>query len=257
LAEDSTLVRITGENPCPTEGCEGVGVTYTLAGRTVEGFCPACVEAAEAADKKREHDEQVARYIDRAGITPRLTEFSMGSYPDDEAGRAAKLAALRWHDAIIAWRENRETAPAPGNLLMYGPVGSGKTGLLAPVVVMLCESLVPVRFMDFPTLLEQMKDAYSKRVPFAEFTNLTDVPVLVLDDLGAEKPTEWACGQLLRLVNTRYEKLLPTAYLSNYTPGDLSKRLGHEDPVVGERIVSRMVEGSIQHRMKAPDRRTP
>jgi DNA replication protein DnaC len=120
----------------------------------------------------------------------------------------------------------------------------------------LCEQMIGCRFVDFPTLLEEIKDAYAKKVPLERMSDLVRVPVLVLDDLGGERPTEWAVSQLLRLVNTRYERKLPTCFLSNFTPGELAKRLGHEDPVAGERIVSRMVEGAIQHRMRARDRRT-
>lgn len=258
---DSPL-QILGENPCPTDGCDGVGVKSSLFGETILGFCPKCVEQSEAEREKRDHDEKAAWFMQRAGITPRLMEFSLDSYPDDAAGRAAKADAVRWHDAILEGTTldedgNRHGPYRAPNLLMYGPVGTGKTGLLAPIAVSLCEHLVPVRIVDYPTLLEQMKDAYARRVPFEQLTDLVTVPVLVLDDLGAEKPTAWACSQLLRLVNTRYERLLPTAYLSNYTPDELAKRLGHEDPVTGERIVSRMVEGAIQHRMEASDRRKP
>jgi hypothetical protein len=55
----------------------------------------------------------------------------------------------------------------------------------------------------------------------------------------------------------RYERCLPTCYISNYDPDDLADRLGRDDTVIADRIVSRMIDGSIQHRVCADNRRRP
>lgn len=248
---DGPLVEMLGEIPCPTEGCEGKGQRVRFAGKlTVENVCEDCASEYERKREAEEHAEHAARLRTHAGETPRLARLTLDSYPTDEAGRAALAAAVRWRDGVLSGEPD-----APRNLFLFGPAGSGKTGLLWPITASLCEGLVESRLVDFPTLLEQMKDAYAKRVPFDRFTDLGRVPVLLLDDIGAERPTEWARAQLLHLVNQRYERLKFTAFASNYTPGDLAARLGQDDPIVGDRILSRITESCVQHRMRASDRR--
>lgn len=249
MQADGNFLENMGECPCPTEGCEGTGYKQRIGDRVFTMACEKC----EAESAKRWEEEERARKAEvllaRAGGTPRLMQFTLDSYPKDKKHAEAKRVVLQWFsDVLDAPRE------AP-NLLLYGPVGGGKTGLMWPVVVKFCESLVPARMVDFPGLLDQMREAYAKKVPFDRFTDLGKVPVLVLDDIGAEKPTEWARSQLLALVNIRYERLLPTAYISNYDPDELAERLGHDDPIIGERIVSRMMEGATQKRVDSPDLR--
>jgi DNA replication protein DnaC len=76
------------------------------------------------------------------------------------------------------------------------------------------------------------------------------IPVLCLDDLGAgrERPTPFAIELLEVLVDRRYQGELPTIITSNFDTQEMADRLGHSDPVLGERIVTRLVEGSAGHR---------
>lgn len=250
-AQGLTLVETLGPTPCPTPDCDGTGQKVRVLRLVIDNPCPRCEAAFEAAREDEERQEKVERLLARSGRTPRLEALSLDTYPDDEPGRATRAVIEKWVAAIL---QASRTFPAP-NLVMYGEVGGGKTGAVWGAVRLLCENLVEARFVDFPDLLEQIKASYSKRVSFDDYSDLMRVPVLVIDDVGAERPTEWACGQLLQIVNKRYERRLPTAYVSNYKPGDLITRLGKEDRIIGERIVSRMIEGAIQHRNKAPDRR--
>lgn len=246
---DGHILETLGEVPCSTPGCEGTGYQQRIIDRVLTMPCPSCAAAAEQQQAEEERAHQASLLLDRAGGTPRLLEFSLDSYPDDPRHAEVKKVVLGWRDVVL---ESPRRAP---NLLLYGPVGGGKTGLMWPVVVSFCEHLVSARLVDFPALLDQMREAYAKKVPFDKFSDLGKVPVLVLDDIGAEKPTEWARAQLLSLVNTRYERLLPTAYISNYKPNKLVERLGQDDLVIGERIVSRMMENATQKHVDSPDLR--
>ena len=61
------------------------------------------------------------------------------------------------------------------------------------------------------------------------------VELLVLDDLGAEKPSEWVVEKLFQVVNYRYNEMLPTIFTSNLSPEELENR-------IGERTVARIIE---------------
>lgn len=72
--------------------------------------------------------------------------------------------------------------------------------------------------------------------------------ILFLDDLGAERITDWVQEKLYMIINKRYEQMLPTIYTSNCTLEELAER-------VGDRIVSRIVESTNVFEMKGQDRR--
>ena len=81
-----------------------------------------------------------------------------------------------------------------------------------------------------------------------EFRKIADCPLLVLDDLGAAKDSEWTEEQNYRLINHRYENVMPTLITSNLAPKDLAAGLG-------DRVASRLRE--MAHRVVVPggDRR--
>lgn len=245
-----TPLEHLGEAPCPTPRCKGVGQRVRVFDAILTLGCDPCQVRGEAAAVERERREAADALTARAGGTDRMRPFTFKSYPDDAAGKAAKAVAIRWRNMIV--RDGVKGAP---NLYLHGPIGTGKTGLVWPVVKSLCDDLVQAKFVDFPSLLQEMKNAYSHRIPFDEFSDYHRVAVLVLDDLGAEKPTEWTLSQLLNLVNARYERRLPTAFVSNYSPSALAGRLTVDDKIVADRIVSRMTENVIRHEIKAKDRR--
>jgi DNA replication protein DnaC len=250
----SEYLKERGEVDCPGCGKPNGGLAVVMFGREVTIKCDECTKQDSDEQEAAEQVERVQDMLSRAGATPRLEQFTLDTYPSDPPHAEAKRIVLEWRDRILEAEVGKPGAP---NLVLYGNVGGGKSGLMWPIVKSFCQQERRARYVDFPSLLEQMKAAYQHKVPFDAYSTLGRVPVLVLDDVGAERPTEWARSELLHLVNLRYERLLPTAYVSNYEPDELVERLGHDDPMIGERIVSRMNEGAIQHRLRARDLRVP
>lgn len=84
--------------------------------------------------------------------------------------------------------------------------------------------------------------------------------VLVLDDLGAERPSAWTAEHLYVLLNERYERMRPTLVTSNYDLGQLVGRLtptDDEGSTRGEQLVSRLAGMTLQVPFTGPDRRVP
>ena len=81
-----------------------------------------------------------------------------------------------------------------------------------------------------------------------EFRAAADAGLLVLDDLGVSKNSEWVEEVNYRLVNHRYENTLPTLFTSNVRPRDLAEALG-------ERVASRLTEMTGRVILKGADRR--
>jgi DNA replication protein DnaC len=122
-------------------------------------------------------------------------------------------------------------------LLFIGPCGVGKTHLATAIIksLMLGKG-VNCLFYDFRDLLKEIQDSYNPVSQSSELKVLEPVyeaEVLVLDELGASKPTDWVRDTMTQIINTRYNDRKVTIFTSNYldeitTPGEetLTDRVG-------------------------------
>lgn len=140
-------------------------------------------------------------------------------------------------------RPDGETFPAWW-LFLYGPVGSGKTGLAVPIANWKAQQGEAVLVIEVSEMLRHFRAAFhpENAVPFdTQFEAVRDVGFLVLDDLGAENATDWAREQLYLILNYRLQCNLPTVITANYTLDELAVKLsGHGDLTAGERIADRI-----------------
>ncbi len=103
-------------------------------------------------------------------------------------------------------------------LFLHGPNGCGKTHLAAAVAHQVQEQGMPVLLLPVPDLLDHLRAAFAPNSPveYDELFHLVrDVPVLVLDDLGAEKSTEFARDKMFQLLNHRLLARKSTVITSN------------------------------------------
>jgi DNA replication protein DnaC len=105
-------------------------------------------------------------------------------------------------------------------LLFVGPPGSGKTHLAAAALAEVIRRYrVRGRFVDFTTLIYQIQSTFDAASPETKQSVLEPVvgaEVLVLDELGAQKPSPWVSEVLYLILNGRYTRRLPTLFTSNY-----------------------------------------
>ena len=140
--------------------------------------------------------------------------------------------------AQAAFRTSMKFAEEPGEwLVLAGQTGRGKTRLAAAIANYCRDSGRQVMFVVVPDLLDRLRSAYnpSNARAFDDvFDQVRNVPLLVLDDLGAQSGTAWADEKLFQLVNHRYNACLPTVITTNLTVRDLDARLGSRltDPQV-------------------------
>lgn len=212
--------------------------------------CGACARGLEQDEKAEQARHRVEQMLARSGITARLAPLTLHTYPADNSGQAAL-------DVAGGWLRDYLEHDSRANLLLFGGVGVGKTGLAWGIVRELCERGRSATLVNFRLLLHELREGIRQDAPNTLISRCRRVEVLCLDDLGAERATDFARDSLATLVEYRYGASLPTIVTSNYDPGKLAERLGHDDVTVGQRIVSRLVEGAVQHRMLGPDRRLP
>ena len=119
------------------------------------------------------------------------------------------------------------------SLFITGGVGTGKTHLAAALAQYCMEHGVVVKFGNITDILNSMKRAFTKDDDV--MSEIESVPLLVLDDLGKERNSEWVQETLYSIINYRYEHMLSTVITTNLSIPELQGRLG-------EATVSRLME---------------
>ena len=116
-------------------------------------------------------------------------------------------------------------------LLLIGDIGVGKTHLAVGIIKELILSKgIACLFYDYRELLKQIQNSYNDSVKATELDVLRPVfetEVLVLDELGAVKPTEWVWDTVSLILNTRYNDKRTTIITTNFP--DLGQRERHRN----------------------------
>jgi DNA replication protein DnaC len=176
--------------------------------------------------------------------------------------RAAYSTALRYCD-----RFGEAAQPAGLGLVLLGGERTGKTHLAVAVLAELVANYgVTGRFWGFANLLTEITRSYNVRTQTAEMLPLKsaiDADLLVLDDLGSRKMTEWADDTLFDILNTRYMKRRPTLITTPYD--DVSPEVAREAHAmrwreflierIGDRLRSRLREMCLFVPMQTGDER--
>jgi DNA replication protein DnaC len=133
-------------------------------------------------------------------------------------------------------------------LLLVGPVGVGKTHLAVAILRELIERYqLPGLFYQFGALLRRIQDSYnpiSQTSELAVLQPVFDADVLVLDELGASKPTDWVRDTMMQIINTRYNDKRLTIFTTNYSDKRKSEKDASEllEDRIGVALRSRLYE---------------
>lgn len=257
-------IQATRPEGCWCLGEGGKGKRYlTSEIHGFETYCPCCDGQAvrERASQERARQVQEAnrrrlgKLFDGARIPKRFAAVTLDTFPATEATRESVERLKLWvsgpededdHAGWDQWQERRQS------LFLYGPFGTGKTGLAVGLLKrFMGESLDVGLFITVPSLLDRIRRTYSDDAEATEHEVLDlvkSVPFLVLDDLGAERVTDWVAERLFVIINHRHDEDLQTVFTSNLTP----EQLGNH---IGERTTWRVIEMSEVVSLDGPNLR--
>jgi DNA replication protein DnaC len=199
------------------------------------------------------------RLLLRSGIPKRYEHCTLDSY--ETAFRGADPSLRTALHTVRRFAEAYPVDTAGKGLLLTGTIGTGKTHLAVGLMLSLIEKGIPCLFADYRELLKQIQHSYNQQVAMTELEVLRPVfeaEVLVLDELGAQKPTDWVWDTVALVLNTR-TTIITTNY-PDMPPGGVvgtsAQRAMREETLgdrIGERMRSRLAEMCIPVVMNGDD----
>jgi DNA replication protein DnaC len=235
--------------------CGGVGLVRVMAhdGRWVSRPCD-CQEA-----------QREERRFAAARIPERYRHCTLDSFDPSFPGSDASLS--RAFTIARTFADAYPVDTAGRGLLFVGSIGVGKTHLATGILQRLVrERGVRGLFCDYRELLKQIQNSYNRQVEVTELELLQPVfnaEVLVLDDLGAQKPNDWVWDTVALILNTRYNEKRSTIITTNYPDaaagsGALNdaQRAAREQTLgdrIGDRMRSRLAEMCVRVELKGQD----
>ena len=208
---------------------------------------------ALAADPRPESDAMI---LQRLGVPAKYSNARQEDFVRTGVDRYV-------YQGIAAWRKNVGTTDDyVRGLYVYSAInGNGKTtattALFASLAVPDARKFPKSRlahWVSAPELFQRLRNALDDDAQgehgmevFKNVERLSKVPILLIDDLGKERPTEWVQEQFHRIMEARH-KTLTTLITSNFSPDKIEARLG-------KAIGSRIADGFRKFEFKAPDYR--
>lgn len=237
LGEDDPFVKIAlsyhANTKITDDICEKHNRKKITILKTGETVCPNChkeeLENQNNLRVQKQYEQELENkriyYIKRLSIMD--SELENASFDNFRADTQKHKEVLSWAKAMA----NDWYKGGKGNIIMTGKAGRGKSHLAYSIIKGLSDKTKKLGLLvNVTDLLSEIKRDFSKEAFWID--KLTDVDYLVLDDLGAEKVSEWSISIFYSLLNKRTNTIITT----NLTPAEIRK-------TYGERIASRIRKG--------------
>lgn len=198
--------------------------------KAVDAFCKAVI-------KKPLLD----RLLKQSKINKRFQLCTFDTYKTDNTlQKTAKDKALEYVENI------EELLKTGTNLFLVGAgcVGTGKTHLACAIAHEVIAKNIPAKFINVTSMIAEIKENFDT----SEFAS---VDLLIIDDLGKEKGTNWVCETIYSIINQRYEAMKPTVITTEGNIASLKENYGEK----GKAIISRLTQDFILIKLNGEDYR--
>lgn len=229
---------------CPVHGAVDMTEVEQLDGSMLARGCKRCAwEALHMAPRDSEASiqaraerqaERAMNALIAAGITPRFAGCTFDSYRADAAQQQKALADCRGYAEQFG-----QNYRAGRSLILTGNLGTGKTHLATAIVRTVVADGAGALIIPAGDIIAI---ARASMVPGSGYTDrdvvlhLGGLDLLVIDEVGAQRGSEFELGLLHGIVDRRYQAMLPTILVSNLDAAGLAK-------FIGERAVDRLRQG--------------
>ena len=196
-------------------------------------------QAREQAEQQRRWEAKRDKLIGQSGLSKRFLRRTFATFQVTPENHKAYRTCRKYADTFGNLDADKNS------LMLAGGCGTGKTHLAAAIANALLAKMVPVVFTTPNDLSAAVRSSFDTGKDEAAVVGLyQNAPLLVLDDLGKDQPTQWSVALLYRILNARYENDAPVVVPTNYDAAGLVKRLTPPggDDVTGRAIVDRLTE---------------
>ena len=184
----------------------------------------------EAAEQQRKHRDKVEE-LKRLGFTdPAMREWTFAN----DNGRNPQMKTARFY--VEHWEDMKA-----GNIgyLLWGSVGTGKSYLAGCIANALMEKEVPVYMTNFAVILGDLSPGFTGRNEY--ISRLCRYPLLIIDDFGMERGTDYGLEQVFHVIDTRYRSNKPLIATTNRPLDELKKPTDTAHSRIYDRLLSMCV----------------
>ena len=184
-------------------------------------------EKREAEEASRKHREEVERLKRRGFTDPAMQNWTFGN----DNGKCPQMKHARAY--VERWEQMKA-----GNhgLLLWGKVGTGKSYFAGCIANALMEQEVSVCMTNFAAILNDLAASFKDRNEY--ISRLCSFPLLILDDFGMERGTEYGLEQVYNVIDSRYRSGKPLIVTTNLTLEELQ----NPEDTAHARIYDRLLE---------------
>lgn len=200
--------------------------------------------------KKKKKIEEKNKYLDNIyvyQVPKEIKEASMKNVYEDDKNRYPVIKYL------IEFMKEYQKGKRPKGMYLYGNFGCGKTYLVAAMFNEMARQNIKSAIIFWPEYLRDLKSSFG--VDFKEkIEKIKKVPLLLIDDIGAENTTPWSRDDVLcPLVQYRMSENLPTFFTSNLDLDVLESHFSvtrdKVDGVKARRILERIKQLTVSYKM--------
>jgi DNA replication protein DnaC len=216
------------------EICDGIGLVRTEKGNSAPCSCQATI--------------QTELRIKRAAIPAGFKNASFETFRASPETKAGLMFAQRYAEEFSPLMGPGNSDPIRG-LLFTGSVGTGKTHLAASIARRIAQRGFQPLFVEMRELLERLRRSYDVEVRETQGQIMNPIfaaDLVIVDELGAQRPTDWSFETIELLIGGLYNRLIPTIITTNLAnrPPGAGESNGYEraarQETLGDRIGARM-----------------
>lgn len=196
--------------------------------------------------KEQEHRDKVLAIKRRCFIEQSQENYTFEN-ADESTDQELLKKVKRYVEKFESMRERNI------GLFIYGSIGTGKTYISCSIANAVIEKyLYECKVMNFAQILNDLQKGGFTLDRNEYIDSLTSKTLLVLDDFGIERNTEYALEQIYNIINARYQKKKPTIITTNI---DYKEIMKEQNDLMTARIYSRMKEMCVPLKIVGEDRR--
>lgn len=212
------------------------------------------LEEEKKLELMQEFSRKVEKIIKNSKMSKRNLNYKFDNFETNNSNKKVFNNLKNYSEKLVNGIEKK-------GLILVGNNGVGKTHLACSIANKLIENGIPVIYGTLINLLAELRNSYDTDNDISEMEIIKlyeNVALLIIDDLGKEKPSEWVLEKLFTIINSRYENNLPVIITTNYNQNSLVQRLSINGEIeTATSIISRLYEmcylvkiDDIDHRIK-------